>query len=61
MYRSLAYNEANTMSSQYAGLQSKVTNLSLLALYTHCFAHNLNLILIDSISSSINAVSFLAH
>ncbi|KAL4132669.1 hypothetical protein QTP88_009787 [Uroleucon formosanum] len=33
-------------------------NVSPLALYIHCCVHNLNLVLIDSIRSSINAVSF---
>lgn len=42
----------------YSGLQSKVKELSPLSLYIYCCAHNLNLVLIDSIKSSIDAVSF---
>ncbi|KAL4112674.1 hypothetical protein QTP88_016421 [Uroleucon formosanum] len=53
-----AYDGANTMSGRFSGLQSKIKDVSPLALYIHCCAHNLNLVLIDSIRSSINAVSF---
>lgn len=56
--RGQAYDCANTMSGRFSGLQSKIKDISPLALYIHCCAHNLNLVLIDSIRSSINAVSF---
>lgn len=56
--RGQAYDGANTMSGRFSGLQSKIKDVSPLALYIHCCAHNLNLVLIDSIRSSINAVSF---
>lgn len=46
------------MSGRFSGLQSKIKDRSPLTLYIHCCAHNLNLVLIDSIRSSINAVSF---
>lgn len=39
-------------------IQSKVKDVSPLALYIHFCAHNRNLILIDSIKSSFDAVSF---
>lgn len=58
MCRGQAYDGANTISGQYAGLQSKVKDLSPFALYIHCCAYNINLVLIDSITSSIDAVSF---
>lgn len=56
--RGQAYDGANTMSGRFSGLQTKIKDVSPLALYIHCCAHNLNLVLIDSIRSSINAVSF---
>lgn len=56
--RGQAYDGANAMSGRFSGLQSKIKDLSPLALYIHCCAYNLNLVLIDSIRSSINAVSF---
>ena len=31
------------MSSQIAGVQAKIKEISPLAVYTHCFAHSLNL------------------
>ncbi|XP_025202803.1 zinc finger MYM-type protein 1-like [Melanaphis sacchari] len=58
MCRGQSYDGASTMSGRYSGLQSKVKELSPLSLYIHCCAHNLNLVLIDSIKSSIDAVSF---
>lgn len=56
--RGQAYDGANTMSGRFSGLQSKIKELSPLALYIHCCAHNLNLVLIDSIRSSLDAVTF---
>lgn len=58
MCRGQAYDGASTMSGRFSGLQSKVKQLNPLALYIHCCAHNLNLVLIDSIRSSVEAVSF---
>lgn len=43
-----AYNGASVMSSEKAGVQAKIKEISPLALYTHCYAHSLNL----SISAS---------
>lgn len=58
MCRGQAYDGASTMSGRFSGLQSKVKELNPLALYIHCCAHNLNLVLIDSIKSSVDAFSF---
>ncbi|KAL4141516.1 hypothetical protein QTP88_004145 [Uroleucon formosanum] len=58
MCRGQAYDGASTMSGRFSGLQSKVKELNSLAMYIHCCAHNLNLVLIDSIRSSVVAVSF---
>lgn len=58
MYRGQAYDGASTMSGQFSGLQSRVKKLNPLAMYVHCCAHNLNLVLIDSIISPVVAISF---
>ncbi|KAL4142042.1 hypothetical protein QTP88_004574 [Uroleucon formosanum] len=58
MCRGQAYDRASTMSGRFSGLQSKVKELNPLAMYIHCCAHNFNLVLIDSIRSSVVAVSF---
>jgi len=49
---------ASTMSGRFSGLQSRVKELNPLELYIYCCAHILNLFVIDSIRSSIVAVSF---
>jgi hypothetical protein len=41
--RGQAYNGAAVMSSEKAGVQAKIKEISPLALYTHCFVHSLNL------------------
>ena len=38
-----AYDGAAVMSSEIAGIQAKIKEISPLAVYTHCFAHSLNL------------------
>ncbi|XP_025197467.1 uncharacterized protein LOC112596191 [Melanaphis sacchari] len=58
MCRGQAYDGASTISGRFSGLQSRVKELNPLAMYIHCCAHNLNLVLIDSIRSSVVAISF---
>lgn len=41
--RGQAYDGAAVMSSEMAGVQAKIKDISPLALYTHCFSHCLNL------------------
>ncbi|VVC37607.1 Domain of unknown function DUF4371 [Cinara cedri] len=53
------YNGDNTMRGRFSGLQSKIKDITPLALYIHCCAHDLNLVLIDAMISSINGVLFL--
>jgi len=54
----MCYDGASTMSGRFSGLQSRVKELNPLALYIHCCAQNLNLVLIDSIRSSVETVLF---
>ena len=53
-----AYDGANTMSGSISGLQARVKQVAPNALYVHCCAHNLNLVLIDSVHSCTKAVNF---
>ena len=41
--RGQAYNGASVMSSELAGVQAKIKEISPRALYTHCYSHCLNL------------------
>ena len=52
LIRGQAYDGARTMSGHLSGLQARVKqHCSENALYVHCCAHNLNLILMDAVSS----------
>ena len=50
LIRGQAYDGAAAMSSEKAGVQAKIKEISPLAVYTHCYAHCLNL----SIASTCN-------
>ena len=41
--RGQAYDGAAVMSSEVAGVQAKIKEISPLAVYTHCYSHSLNL------------------
>lgn len=57
--RGQAYDGASTMSGHISGLQARVKEgCSSKAMYVHCCAHNLNLILIDAVSASTSAKLF---
>ncbi|KAK1175574.1 zinc finger MYM-type protein 1-like isoform X1 [Acipenser oxyrinchus oxyrinchus] len=57
--RGQAYDGASTMSGHISGLQARVKEgCSSKAMYVHCCAHNLNLILIDAVSTSTSAKLF---
>ena len=43
-----AYDGAAVMSSEIAGVQAKIKEIALLAVYTHCYSHCLNLPLSNS-------------
>ncbi len=52
------YDGAANMSGPYKGLQSRIQKQNEKALYVHCHAHSLNLVLVESAKSSIHFVSF---
>lgn len=53
-----AYDGAANMSGHYKGLQSRILKQNPKALYVHCQAHCLNLVLIESAKSNICFVNF---
>uniref|UniRef100_H3ACH6 TTF-type domain-containing protein n=1 Tax=Latimeria chalumnae TaxID=7897 RepID=H3ACH6_LATCH len=56
--RGQAYDGASTMSGNISGLQSGVKEVSPTALFVHCCAHNLNLVLMAAASCCTNAQLF---
>lgn len=47
-----SYDGASTMAGAISGLQARIKEVAPNALFTHCCAHNLNLILVDAVSSN---------
>ena len=56
--RSQSYDGASNMSGKISGLQTRVKEVNSSALYVHCCAHNLNLVLAHSCDDCIEAVTF---
>lgn len=56
--RGQGYDGAANMSGHYKGLQSRILRQNPKALYVHCQAHCLNLVLVESAKSNICFVSF---
>jgi len=54
------YDGASVMSGANRGVQQRVREHAPLAVYTHCYAHRLNLVLVDCCKSVDNAVNFFA-
>ncbi len=52
------YDGATNMSGHFKGLQSRILHKDPKALYVHCQAHCLNLVLVESAKSNICFVSF---
>lgn len=46
------------MSGMYCGLQKRIQNIQPKAPYVHCLAHNLNLVLEDSVKSTVQMQTF---
>lgn len=49
--RGLGFDGAANMSGAYNGLQKRIKDVQPLALYVHCAAHNLNLVINDSVKN----------
>lgn len=55
---SSAFDGAANMSGRYNGLQAVLKEVSPNMIYTHCYAHALNLVMIDSCSCCLDAKIF---
>lgn len=56
--RGQGYDGAANMSGMYRGLQARIRTHNEKALYVHCKAHCLNLVLVESAKSSVHFVTF---
>ena len=56
--RGQGYDGAAAMSGQYSGLQSRIMAENYKAIYIHCHAHILNLVLVDTCSKNTTARDF---
>ena len=55
---SQGYDGASVMSGQCSGVQQRIRNVAPNALYVHCYAHTLNLVLVDSVKMVPYATEF---
>ena len=60
LMRIRGYDGANVMSCCYAGVQMRVREFAPYAVYIHCYARILNLVLVDSVKSVPAASEFFA-
>ena len=56
--RGQCYDGASNVSGIYTSLQARVKELSSSALYTHCYAHVLNLVIVDTMTKNKTARDF---
>ena len=57
---SQGYDGASVMSGQYSGVQQRLKAVAPYAIYVHCYAHTLNLVLVDSVKNVSVASEFFA-
>lgn len=57
---SQGYDGASVMSGQCSGVQKRIRELAPHAMYVHCYAHTLNLVLVDSVKMVPYATEVLA-
>ena len=57
---SQGYDGASAMSGQCSGVQKRIRELAPHAIYIHCYAHTLNLVLVDSVKTVPYATEFFA-
>jgi len=58
--RGQGYDGATSMSGIYSGVQARIVAKQPKAVYVHCAAHNLNLVLNDAVSDVVDVRNFLA-
>ena len=56
--RGQCYDEANNVSEMYSGVQARIKAVENRAVYIHCYAHCLNLVLVDAVKHNNNATNF---
>jgi hypothetical protein len=56
--RGQCYDGASNVSGIHTGLQARIKELSPSALYTHCYAHVLNLVIVDTMTNNTVAKDF---
>jgi hypothetical protein len=56
--RGQGYDGCSTMRGQYTGLQARVKSASPTAYFVHCYAHRLNLVIIDVCSENVMSRNF---
>ena len=54
------YDGADVMSGKCAGVQEKIRTIVPQALYVHCFAHRLNLLIVQAVKSVVPVADFFA-
>ena len=52
------YDGASVMSGKHTGVQKRIRDIAPKAVYTHCYAHRLNLVVVDSVKSVSSASVF---
>ena len=57
---SQGYDGASVMSGRCSGVQKKIKEVAPQAIYIHCYAHTLNLVLVDAVKSIQCASEFFA-
>ena len=55
---SQTYDGASVMSGKHRGVQKKIRDITGKALYVHCYAHRLNLVVVDTVKSLVSANDF---
>ncbi len=58
--RGSSYDGASVMSGNKTGLQARIKDIVPWALYVHCYAHKLNLIVVDACKATRHAADFFA-
>ena len=56
--RGQCYDGASNVSGVHSGLQARIKELSPSALFTHCYAHVLNLVIVDTMNNNRTAKDF---
>jgi len=56
--RGQCYDGCSTMTGQYKGVKSRILSINSKAYFVHCYAHRLNLVLVDTLSKNTYSRNF---